>query len=159
MPRVVTPPVDDEVGRARIPVAAYSADTPYRDETDWPLTWLTTYQLDPDFVVGHAADQEPPVAVPVTVSVLLIPSLTLAVALVVAPVRRLMPSQPGTSTVPAGEAVGPGVGAGGDVGATADGVGAGVTTGLAAGGVGTGVDEAVGGAGATALALRTPVAA
>lgn len=160
MPRVVTPPDDDEVGAVRIPVAAYSAETPYRDDTDWPLTWLMTYQPDPDLLVGHVADQAPPVAVPVTVSVLLMPSLTLAVAPVVAPVRRLMPSQPGTSTVPAGEPVG----AGGVVGVGATPVGVGVGVGVDTG-VGTGVGVAIGvgggavGAGTVAPALRTPVAA
>lgn len=68
---------------------------PYREATDWPLTLVTVYQLEPDFQVGHEVPHDEPLTGPETVRVLAGASDVLIDALVEALVRRCTPEQAG----------------------------------------------------------------
>jgi len=63
------------------------------------LTWVTTYQDEPDFDVGQAVDQADPATVPETVTMLLGPSFALMVPRVEALVRKFTLAQAGTNPV------------------------------------------------------------
>lgn len=124
-------------------------------ETGWPFTWVTRYQLEPDFQPGQLVPHEVPVTVADTATALARDSDVLTDALVEGLVRRLTPAQAGTYEAPAGpgEADGPGVAPRVGTGAI-DGAGVTAVVGV---GVGVGVGEAVGTGGAAAIS--TPVAA
>ena len=77
------------------PTAAYRMLIPYREATDWPLTWVTVYQPEPDFQVGQDVPQDEPLTDPETVNVLAGVSEVLIDALVDELVRRFTLEQAG----------------------------------------------------------------
>ena len=77
------------------PTAAYRMLIPYREATDWPLTWVTVYQPEPDFQVGQDVPHDEPVTDPETVKVLAGVSEVLIDALVDELVRRFTLEQDG----------------------------------------------------------------
>ena len=68
---------------------------PYREATDWPLTWVTVYQPEPDFQVGQDVPQDEPLTDPETVNVVAGVSEVLIDALVDELVRRFTLEQAG----------------------------------------------------------------
>lgn len=77
------------------PTAAYSTPTPYRVATDRPLTWVTLYQVEPDFQVGQDVPHDEPLTDPETVNVFASVSEVLIEALVDGLVRRFTAEQAG----------------------------------------------------------------
>lgn len=69
--------------------------TPYREATDRPFTFVTVYQLDPDFQVGHEVPHDEPLTDPETAKLSARASEVLIGALVEGLVRRFTPEQAG----------------------------------------------------------------
>ena len=83
------------------------------------MTWLTWYQVDPDFHPAQSVLQAEPATVPTTVRLAPVPRVAATAAAVEAAVRRLAPLQAGTIACVAGVAAGSGPGAGAGVGVAA----------------------------------------